>query len=62
MPLSTKNLPPKYFDFISTTAGLCMARVISKYSLYMDIFSIGRHYLSQSDVEVDISSTYSPKK
>ena len=28
----------------------------------MEIFSTGRHYLSQTDIEVDISSPYSLKK
>ena len=31
-----------------------MAHVISKYWLYMEIFNIGRHYFSQTDIEVDI--------
>ena len=28
----------------------------------MEMFSAGKHYLSQTDIEVDISSPYSLKK
>ena len=58
MPSSAKFLQAKsqHFDFVSTTASLCMAYVKSNYWLSMENFSTGRHYLTQTDIKVDISN------
>ena len=59
MPPGTKNLPPKsVFWLFSITASFSMAHMKSKYWLYMEIFSAGKHYLSQTDIEVDNSRPY----
>ena len=65
MPFSVKHFPAavqsQYFDFVSTTASLHVDYVKSKYGLCMEIFSTGRHYLSQTD-KVYIFSPYLLKK
>ena len=62
LPVLKVSLQCQYFDFVSTTASLHVDYVKSKYGLCIEIFSTERHYLSQTEIKVDISSPYSLNK
>ena len=62
MPSGAKNLHAKsVFWFHTSHFKLAVVETKSKYWLCREVFRAGRYYLSQSDIEVAISSPYALK-